>query len=82
MFRLRLGSGGQSKITSMKIRFNQSKAPVKVKVRKYPAEQQNFLDEYLSKLVELNSIKPCLQAAWQATPHSVPKYQKSGFVQQ
>lgn len=57
----------------MKTRLDQSKTPVKVKLRKYPTEQRKFLDKYLSRLVELNFIKPCPQAAWQAAPHMVPK---------
>lgn len=63
VFRLRLESGRLAKITPMKIRLDQNETPVKVNVRKYPADQLNFLDEYLSKLVELNKIKPGPQAA-------------------
>lgn len=79
MFRLRLGGGGLAKITAMKIRLDPSKTPAKVRLRKYPAEQRNFLDEYLSQFVELYFIKSCLQAAWQAAPHLVSKDSEAKF---
>lgn len=39
VLRLRLGSAGPAKTTPMKIRLDESKEPVKVKVRKYAVEQ-------------------------------------------
>lgn len=77
VFRLRLGSGGPAKITPMKIRLDETKEPVKVKVRKYPVEKCKFSNEYLSQLVSLEFLKPCPQATWQAAPHLVPKELKA-----
>lgn len=79
VFRLRLGSGGPARVTAMKIRLEDGKMPVKVKVRKYPTDQRKFLDEYLDKLVKLDFIRPYPQAAWQAAPHLVPKNSKAKF---
>lgn len=56
-FRLRLGSGGPEKVIPMKVSIMEGKNPVRVKVRRYPAEQRAFLNEYLSKLVEFGFIK-------------------------
>lgn len=79
VFKIRLGSGGPANVTPMKIVLDETKKPVKVKVRKYPKEQRKFLDTYFSKLVDMGFLKPCPQASWQAAPHLVPKESKSKF---
>lgn len=53
--------------------------PVKVKVRKYPADKRNFLDVYFSNLVEMGFPKPYPQTSLQAAPHLVPKNSKSKY---
>lgn len=50
---------------------------VKVKVRKYGADQRKFLDVYFTKLVDMGFLKPGSQTSWQAAPHLVPKDSKS-----
>lgn len=72
IFKIRLGSGGPAKVTPMKIYLDESKKPVRVKVRKYPADQRRFLDAYFEELVNMCFLKTCVQAEWQAAPHLVP----------
>lgn len=79
VFKIRLGSGGPTKVKPMKIILEPSKKPIKVKVRRYPAEQRKFLNAYFSKLIEMGFLKPCPQAAWQAAPHLVPKDSNAKF---
>lgn len=62
IFRIRLGSGGPAKVKPMKIVLDETKKPIKVKVRKYPAEQRRFLNLYIDKLVEMGFLKICPQA--------------------
>lgn len=64
IFRLRLGSGGPAKVRPMKIRVDDAKQPVRVKVRKHLTDQRKVLDEYLSKLTALCFIKIYRQASW------------------
>lgn len=79
VFKLRLGSGGPARVTPMMIRQEEGKMPVKVKVRKYPADQRRFLNAYLERLVEVDFFRPYLRVAWQAAPHLVPKNLKTKF---
>lgn len=53
VFRIRLGSGRPPKITSIKITLDESREPVKVIVRKYPAYQRRFFNAYFDQLLEM-----------------------------
>lgn len=79
VFRLRLGSGRPAETKPMEIRLDESRTPVKKKVRKCPTEQRKFHDEYLSVLVTLNFINAYLQASWQVAPQLVPKDPEAKF---
>lgn len=59
--------------------MDETRKPVKVKVRKYLVEQRKFLDVYFPKLVDMGFLEPCPQAAWQVVPHLLPKEFKSRF---
>lgn len=61
----------------MKIILNDNNITVKVKARKFPAEQRKFLIFYFDKLVEIPFLKPCTQASRHAAPHLLPKYSRS-----
>lgn len=61
----------------MKINLDDSKKPAKVKVRKYPADQQTFLDANFNEIVKTGFFKACPTASWQTAPHLVPKDTKT-----
>lgn len=67
-------------MTSMKIYLNDSKTPVKVKVRKYPANQRMFLDAYFDELVKMGFLKVCPTKSWRVAPHLVPEDTKQSTV--
>lgn len=79
VFEIRLGRCGPAKFKPMKIFLDPANKPVKVKVRKYPAEQIKLLNVYFSNLMDIEFLKPCLQVEWQAALHLVPKECKSKF---
>lgn len=78
-FRIRLGSRGPSKIPSMMITVDSTNEPVRVLVRKCPAEQRKYLEVYFGELLRKGFLKACLQASWQAAPHLVPKVSKAKY---
>lgn len=57
IFEIRLGGVGPALVTPIKITVDPHKKPVKVKVRKYPADQRKLFDAYLNKLVKLGFLK-------------------------
>ena len=57
----------------MKISLDPSMRPVKVKARRYSAQQRTFLNKYIDKLVDMGFIIPNANADWQAAPLLVPK---------
>lgn len=60
--------------------MDSQKWPVKVKARRYPALQKNFLKAYIAKLVELEILIPNPQAEWQAAPLLVPKHGSQAMI--
>lgn len=47
--------------------------PVKVKFKNYLVEQKTFLDVCFVKLIDIDFLRPCPEAAWQAVPDLVSK---------
>lgn len=79
IFKIRLGSGGPANVPPMKIVLDPTKKRATVKARRYPVDQQNLLDKYITKMSNMGFITLCLQASWQAAPDLVPKNSRSGF---
>lgn len=77
--KIRFGSGGPAKVTSMKKNLDASKKPVEVKVCKYVADQWRFFDAYFEESVKTGFLNACVKAKWQAAPHLFPKGSKSRF---
>lgn len=50
-------NGGPENIIRLKLCLAQNKTAENLRVRKYRAEQQTFLDEYMSTLVEVSIIR-------------------------
>ena len=57
----------------MRVRLRDNCSPVRVKARRYSAEQREFLDAYLHKPLELGFCKEMATASWQAAPLLVHK---------
>lgn len=51
LFKLRLRSGGSANMTPVKINLDVNKKVVRVRVRRYPAEQRAILKSYVCKIV-------------------------------
>ena len=73
IFRLRLGASEPAQVEPMKIQLKEGLKPVRVKARRYSADERAWLENYVDKLVEMNFIVPNPDAAWQAAPILVPK---------
>lgn len=73
LFPLRLESSASARILPMKIKLNRSKNPVEVKLKKYSAEQNLFMDNCIDRVIEFGFIVPNITAHWQAAPHLTPK---------
>ena len=57
----------------MRVELDPQKRPVKVKPRRYPPAQRQFLTKYINKLVEMDFLFSNPDADWQAAPLCVPK---------
>lgn len=57
----------------MRPELDPRKRPVKVKARRYPAQQRAFLSRYVDQLVSMGFLIPIPDAEWQAAPLLVPK---------
>lgn len=75
--RIRLKNDETEKVTPIKINLDSLKKPVKVKMRKYPTEQQKFSHAYISELVKMSFLKDRPATSWQAAPHLVPTNAKT-----
>lgn len=58
IFKIQLVSGNSAKVTPMKIALDDSKNPVKVKDRRYPTDQNKFLDAFFEELASMGFLKP------------------------
>lgn len=58
LIEIRLGTEGSADIAPIKIKLDPAMKPVRLKVHRYPTEQQSFLDAYLSQLVSLIYLHP------------------------
>lgn len=58
IFKSRQESGGPASVAPMKIALNPTKKPVQVKIKRYPANQGNFLDKHITQLSNMGFIKP------------------------
>lgn len=73
IFRLRLGKSKPADVTPMEIRLLPNQRPIRVKARRYTAEQRAFLDQYVDALRKMGFVKDMPTATWQAAPLLVPK---------
>ena len=73
IFRPRFGASERAQVAPMKIQLKEGLKPVRVKARRYSADEGAWLEKYVEKLVEMNFIVPKPDAAWQAALILVPK---------
>lgn len=73
IFRLHLGRSPPAKVPSMKIKIREGAVPVKVKPRRYPPDQRDFLNSHINELVSIGILRPNRKAKWQCAPLIVPK---------
>lgn len=76
VFILKLETGGPGHITPMKSKIDRNKKPIKVNVRRYPADKKALFKTYVDKLIHYDILIPDSTVSWQAAPHLVPKLTK------
>lgn len=57
----------------MKVRLNEKKQIIRVKVGKHPLVQKKFMNTYFQKRAEYGYIEPNPNVTWQNAPNLVPK---------
>lgn len=73
IFRKKVSNDRPAVVAQMKRNLDDTKKKVKVKVCKYPVDQEKLFDAYFNELVKMALLKVCPTASWQAAPHLVPK---------
>ena len=57
----------------MRVRLETGKRAIKVKARRYSADQKEFLEKYVQQLVDMGFFIEMSTANWQAAPNLVEK---------
>ena len=57
----------------MRVRFEPGMRPIRVKARRYPPDQRQFLEKYVDALREIDYFVEMPTAKWQAAPLFVSK---------
>lgn len=73
VFRTSFSSGPHAKLRPLRIDLTRDARPVKVRLRNYSKEQQDFLTDMTDKLVEHGMAYPNPTSAWACAPLLVPK---------
>jgi hypothetical protein len=73
IWRIGFSSGPPAKLPPMKISLHPGAVPVRVRVRKYPHEQREFLSRFVAELVANGLAVRNPHATWCAAPLLVPK---------
>lgn len=73
IFRIRLGNSPPASVPPMRIRLKPDQTPIRVKARRYSAEQRAFMEQYADKLLEMDFAFIMPTASWQAAPLIVVK---------
>eukprot|EP00171_Calliarthron_tuberculosum_P022868 IDg22868t1 len=68
VFRLRLGMSSPAKVPPMRIRVQADAVPIKVKARRYGANQRKFLKAYIDEMVQMGFLVPNKNVEWQCAP--------------
>jgi hypothetical protein len=73
VFCLKLGRDPPADVKPMEVVLKPGVAPFMAKSRRYSTEQREFMDRYISKLVEFGFARPNPGATWAAAPLLVAK---------
>lgn len=73
MFCLRLRRGCTANVALTKINLDPARKFIKVKLRRFPAAQGQFLDKYVEGLVKVWVIVLDAAASWQVALHLVSR---------
>ena len=73
VFRLKLGSDAPVKVPPMRIKLKEGAESVRVKVRRYPPAQADFLKKKVVDLETLGLVKRNTESSWGCAPLIVPK---------
>jgi Reverse transcriptase (RNA-dependent DNA polymerase) len=79
IWRIGLSPGPPAKIPAMRIQLKPDAQPVRVRVRKYPVEQREFLSRFVGELVANGHAFRNPHATWCAAPLLVPKEGAGNF---
>ena len=66
-------AGPPANVPPLKIQLKPNSKPTIVRLRRYTAEHQEFLDKLMNKLIELDYVYPNPTSKWGSTPHLVAK---------
>lgn len=73
IFRCSFSSGPPAKLPPLKIELTADAKPVKVRLRKYSADQRKFLATFIKSLVSHGMVYPNPTSKWACAPLLVPK---------
>ena len=73
IFKIRLGMSNPTDVAPMKIEPEKDARPVRVKARRYSADERAWMELYVKKLVEMGFLIPNPNATWQAALIFVPE---------
>lgn len=73
IFKIRLGKSNSASVPPMKLEPKENSKLVRVRARRYSAEERAWLDKYVGALVKMGFLISNPDAAWQAAPILVPK---------
>lgn len=79
IFRVRLGKDPAVAVEPMKIEFEGTERPIKVRQRTYSPEQLSFMKKKVNELVDAGFIYRNNSSNWACAPLVVPKPGKEGF---
>ena len=73
VFRVRLGPGPPANVEPMRISLLHDATPCLTKLRRYPAEQREYMSKFVDTLLEFGFAKPNANAEWASAPLLVQK---------
>lgn len=79
VFRIRLGPGPPAKVEPMRISIDPNAVPFLTKLRRYPAEQRDYMKTFTDRLVEYGFATSNPEAQWTSAPLMVQKPGSNSF---
>ena len=73
VFRLSFSAGPPENVPPIRIQLRYDAVPTVVKMRRYSADQREFLRNLMDRLIKIDYVYPNPTAKWASAPHLVPK---------